>query len=202
MTVSCSKVHTQSLCTPLVDKITELDGWMSTLYQIQEAEQLLDSITFSPAITNATCSNEPGAAVEAASLPESCVTAHQRTADTLPPPATAPNDSWLRLGAKPKALVSSTPSCHKSRKLVGGGGRGDGPLLQPHYNYNIQLKNKYELLAPLFTSSAILGIGKKFTVTSFPPSLLLAWWYSPQQPGLIDHLQNIQDHLLLLPVTL
>ena len=91
-----------------------------------------------------------------------------------PPPATAPNDSWLRLGAKPKALVSSTPSCHKSRKLVGGRGRGDGPLLQPHYNYNIQLKNKYELLAPLFTSSAILGIGKKFTVTSFPPSLLLA----------------------------
>jgi len=141
-------------CSRLVEKITELEGRISTLYHIQEAEQLLDTITFGPAITITTCTREPdtrlpAATAEVAAPPESSVTAHLRPADSPPPPTSIPDDSWLRLGAKPKALVSSTPFHHESWKLVGGVGRGRGrrsPPASHNYNHNIQLENKYELL--------------------------------------------------------
>ena len=141
-------------CSRLVEKITELEGRISILYHIQEAEQLMDTITFGPAITNTNCPREPdtrlpAATAEVAAPPESSVIAHLRPADSPPPPTSIPDDSWLRLGAKPKSLVSSTPSHHESWKLVGGDGRGRGRQSPPaphNYNYNIQLENKYELL--------------------------------------------------------
>ena len=40
-------------CSQLADKIVELEGRISTLYQIQEAERLMDTITFNPAHTKA-----------------------------------------------------------------------------------------------------------------------------------------------------
>ena len=133
-------------CARLIDTITELEGWISTLYQIQEAEQILDTITFGPAITNKTCSGKPNAtSVEVTSHPESSVTIHQGPADT-PPPVTTPNDYWLRLRAKPKTLISSTPSHHKLRKLFGGRRRGRRSPPAASIYYNIHLKNKNELL--------------------------------------------------------
>lgn len=68
-----------------------------------------------------TCVREPdstapcpaGGAVEAASPPKSGVILHCLAVDA-PTPVTVLHDSWLRLEAKPKDLVSSTPSHHKS----------------------------------------------------------------------------------------
>ncbi|XP_075942749.1 cytosolic phospholipase A2 gamma-like [Anarhichas minor] len=91
-------------CARLVDKITELEGRISTLYRIQEAENLMDTIIFGPAQTD-TASDRVHDSI--ASSP----------AAAAPPPVTVPEASWLWLGAKPKALVSSTPSHHEPWSL-------------------------------------------------------------------------------------
>ncbi len=68
-------------CACLAVKITELEGRISTLYQIQEAEKFIDTITFSPAQTDTTCPQEPGATVPC------------QAADSAPPPVIVPDES-------------------------------------------------------------------------------------------------------------
>ena len=89
----------------------------------------------------------PCPAVEAAEAfppPEPDVTACCTVADN-PPLVTIPDDSWTRLRAKPKALVSSTPSHHEPWSLVcarsmKGRRSSHAP---PHHNF--QLENKYDI---------------------------------------------------------
>ena len=77
-------------CDCLSQKITELEGRISLLHQIKEDEELIDSLV--AASTNATVGVE--------------------NFTSLCPAATASSqaeDPWHQLGAKPRALVSSTP---------------------------------------------------------------------------------------------
>ncbi|TNN80454.1 hypothetical protein EYF80_009193 [Liparis tanakae] len=74
-----------------------LEGRISTLYRIEDAEKLMDTIIFSPAQTDNL-------------RPSLC---HH-----LPAPITVPEASCVRLGAEPKALVSATPSHHELWSFV------------------------------------------------------------------------------------
>lgn len=94
-------------CASLVDKIIELEGRISALYQIQEDEKLLDTIIFGPAQAastgaRATDATPPCPAATVASSSEPDVAAHSSSAD-VPPPVTASDDSWIQIGAKLKA---------------------------------------------------------------------------------------------------
>uniref|UniRef100_A0A667Z3U5 SGNH hydrolase-type esterase domain-containing protein n=1 Tax=Myripristis murdjan TaxID=586833 RepID=A0A667Z3U5_9TELE len=85
-------------CLRLTQRISELEGRMSTLYQLREEEQIIDSM------------------VVAVGLAASSATAREMDS-TVPLPcadvaAASTTEHWSRLGAKPKALVSSTP-CQK-----------------------------------------------------------------------------------------
>lgn len=135
-------------CASLADKIAELEEKISTLYQIQEAEKLMDTITFDLAQTDTTCARVPDAtapcpAAEAASSPESDVTAHCPAADG-PPPVTVPDDFWIRLGAKPRALVSSTSSHHETWSLACARSRRGRHSSRETLHHNIQQENKYD----------------------------------------------------------
>ncbi|KAK9542102.1 hypothetical protein VZT92_002095 [Zoarces viviparus] len=122
-------------CARLVDKITELEGRISTLYRIQYAESLMDTVIIGPAQTD-TASDRVHDSIASSA------------AAAAPPPVTAPEASWLRLGAKPKALVSSTPSHHEPWSVVSARSsrRGRHRSPAPH-GFNIQLKNGYDALA-------------------------------------------------------
>lgn len=74
----------------LGDKIAGLEQRISMLYQILEAEKLMDTITFGPAHTGTTRSREPDA------------TGPCPAADSAPPPVIVPDESWVRLGLDPK----------------------------------------------------------------------------------------------------
>ena len=142
-------------CARLANKVAELEGRISTLYHIQDAETLMDTIIFGPAQPDTTCARLPVAAAPcpavaaavAASPPEPDVTARYPVAD-VPPPVTVPDDSWTRLEAKPKALVSSTPSHHESWSLVGARSRKERRSSRVPPHHNIQLENKYSILDP------------------------------------------------------
>ncbi|CAL8332306.1 unnamed protein product [Merluccius merluccius] len=119
-------------CACLAEKIQELERRISSLHQIQEAEKLLNTIIFAPPYPDSTGAMEPdpiAPSTAAAPLlwsplspltvppgnlldPPESVSIH-RTPTAAPPPF-IPDVSWTRLGAKskakPKALVSSTPS--------------------------------------------------------------------------------------------
>ncbi|XP_049917951.1 uncharacterized protein LOC126400968 [Epinephelus moara] len=112
---------------------------------------LMDTITFGPAQTGSLCASVTDTsasglvaapkAVKTTSPPR-LVTA---AAAAAPPPDSVPGDSWIHLGAKPKALISSTPSDPEPWSLVSVcGRRGSCSSRAPHHN--IQLENKF---APL-----------------------------------------------------
>lgn len=77
-------------CTCLIEKIAELEGRMSTLYQIREAELLIDTITYGPPQTGSTCAPASDAS---SSGPVAAAAA--------PPLDTICDDSWIRQGTKP-----------------------------------------------------------------------------------------------------
>ena len=141
-------------CTRLADKVAELEGRISTLYQIQKAETLMDTIIFGPAQPTTPGARLPGDAAPCpavgaaadASLPEPDATAHYTAVD-MPAPATIPGDSWTRLGAKPKALVSSTPSHPEAWSPVGTRTmKQKRTSTHASPRYDIQLENRYDIL--------------------------------------------------------
>ncbi len=86
--------------------------------------------------------------VRAASLDEPGDIVRHPAADA-PLPATAPVDTWARLGAKPKTAASSTPA-HPEHWVRVGTSKGknslsSSALAPPHFN--IQLNNKYDILS-------------------------------------------------------
>ncbi|KAL7382338.1 hypothetical protein ABVT39_020777 [Epinephelus coioides] len=136
-------------CSRFAERITELEGRISTLYQICEAEMLMNTITFGPTQSASLCASGSDAApsgpdaapetAEAVPPPVPAATA----AD--PPPDTVSDDSWIRHGARPRVLTSSTPSDPEPWCLVPAlGRRGRRSSHAPHHN--IQLENKFEPL--------------------------------------------------------
>ncbi|CAJ1053404.1 unnamed protein product [Xyrichtys novacula] len=106
------------------------------LYQIQDAEKQLDTILFGPA----TKSSSAGEMDNTTPYDPSPATAAPVLSSDQAPDVAATN-CWLRLGAKPKALVSSTPT-HPEPQLRRRGGnislqRTDCPV--------IQLQNRYDI---------------------------------------------------------
>ncbi|CAJ1074296.1 hypothetical protein D4764_12G0010930 [Xyrichtys novacula] len=84
-------------CACLAEKIQELERRISTLYQIQEAKKLMDTIIFRTPHPESTVSSDPDPATPNNSPPAA--------ATTSPPPAhpsLSPNVSSTRLGAEPK----------------------------------------------------------------------------------------------------
>lgn len=136
-------------CARLAEKIIELEGRISAIYQIQEAEKLLDTIIFGPAQaastgTRATGATPPCPAAAATSPPEPAVAALGSSAD-VPPPLASSDDSWTRLGAKPKVPISSTPS-HVISESRGECNRRGGRAGHAPSNFSIQLENKFNIL--------------------------------------------------------
>lgn len=120
-------------CLRLTQKISELEGRISILYQIQDEERLLDSlVTFGPAVTTTTARD--------LDLTTPCLDAAATTA-TL-------TNHWAQLGAKPKvrSLNSSTP-CQSEPWNLASRGKHGGKLLQcPEYPPALQLLNKFSIL--------------------------------------------------------
>ncbi len=117
-------------CSRLSLKVKELEGRISTLYQIQEDERLLDTLVLVG----------PAAAAVAMAELDSTVPC----AGAVSP--TRPADPWTLLGARPKAPVSSTPNpqeqwtrvCHPKRHKKSF---SQSPPLQ-----DIQLSNRFDVL--------------------------------------------------------
>ncbi|CAL8287958.1 unnamed protein product [Merluccius merluccius] len=108
-------------CARLADKISELECRISTLYDIREAEELMDTVIFPAAPTCSTSAPIPGAgrsgpaklASEASSSPEvdfaaGCPAADCPAADALLP-GSLPDDSWAR------GLTDSASTCSAAR---------------------------------------------------------------------------------------
>ena len=147
-------------CVGLSEKIAELEQRISTLYKIREEERYSDSIIFGPAQAPVTTAEDladtapylPDAATPpAATSTPPAVTAP--AAASVSAPVTVPQDAWLRLGAKPKALVSSTPTqpeTHPQPWVVVGDQKKRGRLSKPPVHasvtQDIQSVNRYDVL--------------------------------------------------------
>ena len=110
-------------------KISELEGRISVLYQIQHDEQLLDSlVTMGPAAASSTASEMDS------------------TVPCLDLSAAQPPNHWIKLGAKPKAPASSTPS-QKELWTAARRGKHSGKLLSClHPLQALQLTNAFSIL--------------------------------------------------------
>ena len=140
-------------CAHLAVKIAELEGRISTLYQIREAELLMDTITFGPTQTDSIC---PSVSGSSASGPDVTPVAAEATAPPAPaaaaaanPPDTAADNSWIGHEAKRKVPISSTPSVPQPWSQVTVRRKGGYSPRAPRYN--IQLENKF---APLGSPTA------------------------------------------------
>ncbi|CAJ1048204.1 Hypothetical predicted protein [Xyrichtys novacula] len=148
-------------CSCLTVKITELEDQISNLYKIQEAEQFLDTFILGSVLTNPTAGSVPPPVTEPAA-PAICPAAE---ATSSPPvtepaapavgpvvamdflPAEEPNNSWVRLGARPKLiLVSSIPSHQAPWIGIGDGTRGGRRSFRVPPSRDIKLQNKYDVL--------------------------------------------------------
>ncbi|KAG9260322.1 hypothetical protein AMEX_G26567 [Astyanax mexicanus] len=119
-----------SSCLWLSQKIAELEGRISVLYQIKDDEDLLDSMLATSQVISAGLDG---------SLPRAAA------------PAAQEEEHWPRLGAKPKAakVCSSTPRQAEPWSIVGGGWRGGRRSALPEYRRNIGVSNKFSMLEDL-----------------------------------------------------
>ncbi|KAL7403704.1 hypothetical protein ABVT39_003918 [Epinephelus coioides] len=110
----------------------------------------MDTITFGPAQSASLCASgfdaAPSGPVAAPETAEATPPPVLAAAAADPPPDTVSDDSWIRQGAKPRALTSSTPSDPEPWCLVPAlGRRGRRSSHVPHHN--IRLENKFAPLA-------------------------------------------------------
>ncbi|KAK0139822.1 hypothetical protein N1851_023264 [Merluccius polli] len=115
------------------------------VHQIREAEMLLDTIIFGPtgSISTSVSAASPSSPVAAPKAAEATPPPRPMAAATAPPPDTVSNDSWIRQGAKPKTLTSSTPSDPEPWSRVSGCGRRRGKRSSCTPHHNIQLENTF-----------------------------------------------------------
>lgn len=161
---------------------------ISTLYKIQEAERHLDTILFGPAQVSATSEeleatapypvNAPTPLAAACTLP--AVSAAPATGstppdvaaapaeDSVPAPIAFPEEPWLRLGAKPKAPVSSTPSQPEPWIVISDCKKRGRLSFSSPAIYDIQLENRYDIV-DLHEFSLLAG-----TPRPPPPPIILS----------------------------
>lgn len=141
-------------CTVLIEKVTELERRISTLYTLREAELQMDTIIFrtTPQVSVSSSPNQPtrpsSAPADDSSLSPPGVTAPDgaAAASELPPPISSSEHSWIRQGAKPKSITTSTPRDPASWTLVAPrSGRSQQPPDSLHHT--VHLNNRYDALA-------------------------------------------------------
>ena len=84
-------------CSRLTARIAELEDRISNLYMIQEAEQFLDTFILGSVHTDPTADSVPPPVTE----PAAPAVGPAVVVDSLP--AEEPNNSWIRLGARPRS---------------------------------------------------------------------------------------------------
>ncbi|CAJ1059683.1 hypothetical protein D4764_12G0010930 [Xyrichtys novacula] len=156
-------------CACLAEKIQELERRISTLYQIQEAEKLMDTIVFRTPHPDSTGSSDPDPAAPNTSLPAA--------ATTSPPPA-HPSVSSTRLGSQPKAKpeppASSTPSLQEHQSCITA--RTGKTRLPPQSPlFHLHLENRFNTLdlhdfPPLPAGSQPMSTRLSHGSSSSPPS--------------------------------
>ncbi|KAJ8346832.1 hypothetical protein SKAU_G00282330 [Synaphobranchus kaupii] len=133
-------------CLGLTQKVSELEGRISILYQIKEEERILDSLfTVGPAVTTTGARDLDSTDSLITSGPAVTTTAAgelDSTVSCLAVAATQAADLWTQLGAKPKASVSSTPAHKEPWTAARRGKHGAKSLSRPHPPLALQLANK------------------------------------------------------------
>ncbi|CAI5670364.1 unnamed protein product [Oreochromis niloticus] len=154
-------------CINLSQKVIELEQRISTLYQIQGAERDLDTILLGKAQTTATSAELADTVHHPAVVSQDPANSQPRLHLVSQDPANSQprlqtcvagvsatdENCWFQLGARPKALVSSTPLQPAPWTMVGtrGGCRGARRirLSHPHPSGAVVLENKFSILDPV-----------------------------------------------------
>ncbi|XP_029924039.1 uncharacterized protein LOC115371064 [Myripristis murdjan] len=190
-------------CSRLAEKIAELEGRITTLHQIRDAEALMDTITFNRPQTDSLCAPGSVAAPDAASSgPVSALKAGEATtppsvpaaASSNPPPDAISDDTWIRQGARPRALTSSTPSGPEPWCLVPASGNGGPSSRTPHRS--IQLVNKFTPLAFL----PIDGDAQGSPPSTPLPSQGLQGPLSPRLPAALPERSSLRKTFRSIPL--
>lgn len=129
-------------CFRLSQKIAELEGRISNLYQIQEDERLLDSLA-----TEASCIPDNNTMLPWLDRPQTAVP------EPLIVSSIPEEDSWPRLGAKPKRICSTPAPSNPWITVRGNKKRGKNSfrnvIPSPGPIQSIQLGNSFEVLGKL-----------------------------------------------------
>ncbi|CAI5670161.1 unnamed protein product [Oreochromis niloticus] len=140
-------------CVNLSQKVIELEQRISTLYQIQGAERDLDTILLGKAQTTATSAELADTVHHSAVVSQDPANSQPRLQTCVAGVSATDENCWFQLGARPKALVSSTPPQPAPWTMVGtrGGCRGARRirLSHPHPSGAVVLKNKFSILDPV-----------------------------------------------------
>ncbi|CAI5691694.1 unnamed protein product [Oreochromis niloticus] len=131
----------------------ELEQRISTLYQIQGAERNLDTILLGKAQTTTTSAELADTVHHPAVVSQDPANSQPRLQTCVAGVSATDENCWFQLGARPKALVSSTPLQPAPWTMVGthGGCRGARRirLSHPHPSGAVVLENKFSILDPV-----------------------------------------------------
>ncbi|CAI5682613.1 unnamed protein product [Oreochromis niloticus] len=140
-------------CINLSQKVIELEQRISTLYQIQGAEHELDTILLGKAQTTATSAELADTVHHPAVVSQDPANSQPRLSTCVAGVSATDENCWFQLGARPKALVSSTPLQPAPWIVVEtrGGCRGARRirLSHPHPSGAVVLENKFSVLDPV-----------------------------------------------------
>ncbi|CAI5657013.1 unnamed protein product [Oreochromis niloticus] len=140
-------------CITLSQKVIELEQRISTLYQIQGAERELDTILLGKAQTTATSAELADTVHHPAVVSQDPANSQPRLSTCVAGVSATDENCWFQLGARPKALVSSTPLQPAPWTVVEtrGGCRGARRirLSHPHPSGAVVLENKFSVLDPV-----------------------------------------------------
>ncbi|CAI5689590.1 unnamed protein product [Oreochromis niloticus] len=140
-------------CINLSQKVIELEQSISTLYQIQGAERELDTILLGKAQTTATSAELADTVHHPAAVSQDPANSQPRLSTCVAGVSATDENCWFQLGARPKALVSSTPLQPAPWTVVEtrGGCRGARRirLSHPHPSGTVVLENKFNVLDPV-----------------------------------------------------
>ncbi|CAI5689655.1 unnamed protein product [Oreochromis niloticus] len=140
-------------CINLSQKVIELEQRISTLYQIQGAECELDTILLGKAQTTATSAELADTVHHPAAVSQDPANSQPRLSTCVAGVSATDENCWFQLGARPKALVSSTPLQPAPWTVVETRGGCKGArrirLSHPHPSGAVVLENKFNVLDPV-----------------------------------------------------
>ncbi len=139
-----TSTHGCDSCLRLTQKVSDLEGRISTLYQLRDEERLIDTL-----VTVGAPKTNSYTGMMDTTVPCADVATSQPAETTVPCTDVAtsqPADHWSKMGAKPKFLASSTPS-QDSRWTTASRGKHGGKL--HHHSppaQHLRLSNKFSIL--------------------------------------------------------